>query len=222
MLRSWYFRGQDNKLVPVRAGVTNVPFDIVFVDDEEPEAATVKHRSVGESVFLYDLPKAPKVFVFFYQGSDDTQDVEDRLRALGRRTGDNLFVNLGSLADPAYEDAVERFGIRQLPVVIVTAVAAFAATPDGKTTFVRLDSSALFSKPAELVRTVEELFNLFLAGNVAQAVRSGWIAQGQATAVGVAARIWAIVQPVIAWISRRDLVIDVTSGKIEVKASGSG
>jgi hypothetical protein len=87
---------------------------------------------------------------------------------------------------------------------------------------VRLDSSALFSKPAELVRTVEELFNLFLAGNVAQAVRSGWIAQGQATAVGVAARIWAIVQPVIAWISRRDLVIDVTSGKIEVKASGSG
>jgi hypothetical protein len=79
------------------------------------------------------------------------------LRALGQKTGDNLFVNIGTLADPDYEHAVERYNIKQLPVVVVTAVAPLAATPQGDTTFVRLDGEALFAKPEELVKTVEEL-----------------------------------------------------------------
>ena len=70
-------------------------------------------------------------------------------------------------------EAEKRFGIVRWPVIVVTAVSPLAATPEGDNAFVRLDSRSLFGKPEELLRTVEELFNLFLGGKIAQAVRNG-------------------------------------------------
>jgi len=128
-------------------------YDIVFVEKEIPG------RAVGDNLFLSSLPTAPKVFVLFYPGSADTKEVEQRLRKLGQQTGDNLFVNFGSLADPDYEKADKLFGITRWPVIIVTAISPLAATPEGDNAFVRLDSRALFANPEQVVRTVEELFD---------------------------------------------------------------
>lgn len=190
-------------------------YDIVFVEKPEPGRA----RGV-DSVFLSDLPTNPKVFAFLYRGAADTSEVEGALRALGERTGDNLFVNIGSQADPDYDKAEKCFRISRWPVIVVTAISPLAATPEGDNAFVRLDSRSLFDKPEELVRTVEQLFNLFLGGNIARAVVTEWIAGGQAALRAAAERVWSVVRPVITWLSERDFAFEAAGVKIEVKESG--
>jgi hypothetical protein len=204
-------------------------YDIVFVQkglspvaEDGPKVKAVREKAVGESVFLANLPTSPKVFALFYPGDVDTVETEKRLRALGQKTGDNLFVNFSTLADPDYELARERFGIRPLPAIVVTAVSALAATPDGDTPFVRLDGKSLFAKPNELVHTVEELFNLFLGGRIRQAIVVGWAHQGKAAVASAVERVWAVIQPVIAWAAHKDIKLEFATAKIEVKESGRG
>jgi hypothetical protein len=198
-------------------------YDIVFV--EEPEvgrdpASASDHQDRGTgTVFLSQLPRDPKVFAFFFPGSADTEELQRRLRALGEKTGDNLYVDMGSLLDPDYLAARERFKLGPLPAVIVTATSPLAATPTGESAFVRLDGISLFAQPEKLVRTVEELFNLFLGGQIAQAVRLGWTVQSAAALAAAAERVWSIIQPVITWLGTRDYSFDLLSGKIEVKES---
>jgi hypothetical protein len=189
-------------------------YDIVFVDNPGPG------RGVGESVFLSNLPTNPKVFVFFYRGAADVSEVEKGLRALGQKTGDNLFVNIASQADPDYDKAEKCFGIRRWPVIVVTAISPLAGTPEGDNAFVRLDSRLLFAKPEELVRTVEELFNLFLGGKIAQAVRVGWTSPGKSALLAAAERVWSVVKPVITWLAQRDFAFEYAGAKIEVKEAG--
>jgi hypothetical protein len=86
--------GWRNVLRTKIEGRFNLAYDIVFVEKAE------LGRAVGESIFLSKLPTNPKVFVFFYSGSDNTSEVETGLRTLGRRTGNNLFVNIGSQGRP--------------------------------------------------------------------------------------------------------------------------
>jgi len=188
-------------------------YSIVF--EEEPG------KAVGENVFLSNLPMSPKVLALFYPGAADTEEVEKELRALGQKTGGNLFVNIAeTLADPDYQLAAGSFRIKSLPVIVVTAVSPLAATPEGHTAFVRLDAKELFQQPQQLVRTVEQLFNLFLRGEIAQAVRKGWLQQIRAKIDAAADAIWAIIQPVIAWAAKKDIALEFLSAKIEVKESG--
>jgi hypothetical protein len=202
-------------------------YEIVFVEKPEPvdesgrlHRGPQKDRGVAESVFLSSLPTNPKVFAFFYRGSTDWDEVEKRLRALGQKTGDNFFVNIGTLADPDYPRAQERFQIEELPVIVVTAISPLAATPAGDNAFVRLDNRSLFEKPDELIRTVEELFNLFLGGKISRAVATGWKQEGKAALSAATQRIWSVIKPVITWVAERDLVLEFLGVKIEVKDSG--
>jgi hypothetical protein len=167
-------------------------------------------------------PQVLKFSCFFYPGDLDSHEIKERLRAFGNATGDNLFVNIGSLADRDYKSAVKRFGIQQLPVIIVTAVAPLAASPQGATAYVRLDAKALFSRPEELTKTVAELFNLFLGEKIIQAMVTGWSRESIATVAAATDRVWAVIHPVITWVAHKDIKLEFATAKIEVKESGSG
>src|SRR5215469_10522065 len=191
-----------------------MPYDIVFVEPEDPSLAAGKDRGAG-SVFLSNLPASAKVFAFFYPSSVAMNDLVERLRSLGRGTGDNLFVNIGSLRDPDYRVACERFGVGALPVIIITAISPLAATPAGQTAYVRLDRKSLFAQPDELLRTVEELFNLFLAGKIREAMFAGWVRQSKAGLLAAAKRIWGVIEPIVTWAARRDIKLAFATMKIE-------
>jgi hypothetical protein len=199
-------------------------YKIVFRSEPAAESAPdgASQRAVGEQVFLSNLPNDAKIFVFYYPGSSDAEAVEQGLRQLGQRTGDNLFVNISSLVDPDYQRAVEAFGIRPLPVIVVTAIGPLAATPGGSTAFVRLDSKALFADPKQLIETVEDLFNLFLGGHVAKAIAIGVARQGTSRAAAIVKQIAAALLPAIRWVAGRNLSIELFGAKIEVKAYGDG
>jgi len=188
-------------------------YDIILIE-------SVTGRTVGDDIFLSNLPTKPKILVLFYAGSDDTNEVEKGLRRLGQKTGDNLFVNIASQADPHYDKAEKCFGIRRWPVIVVTAVSPLADTPEGDNAFVRLDSKPLFKNPKELIRTVEELFNLFLGGDIARAIARGRIQQGKAALLAAAEQIWSVIRPVINWVGERDLSVEFADVKLEVKEGG--
>jgi hypothetical protein len=192
-------------------------YDIVFVEKQEQ---LIGGRAVGEQLFLSGLPTSPKVFALFYCGSRDSSEVETLLRTLGQKTGNNLFVNIASHADPDYDRAAKLFNITRWPVIVVTAISPLAATPEGDNAFIRLDNKSLFERPDELVQTVEKLFNLFLADDIGRAVRTGWIRQERAALFAAAERIWSVIQPVIVWIAKKDLALEFLGAKIEIKECG--
>ena len=51
-------------------------YDIILIE-------SVTGRTVGDDIFLSNLPTKPKILVLFYAGSDDTNEVEKGLRRLG-------------------------------------------------------------------------------------------------------------------------------------------
>lgn len=195
-------------------------YQIVFVKNQPPPAPGERPKGVGEHMVLADVPASPKVFVFYYPGSTDTRDVEKRLRALGQKSGDNLFVCFGKGDDPHYERTVKCFGLGPLPVIVVTAIAPLATMPDMKTAFVRLDSKPLFEKPDALVQTVEELFNLFLGGKFRQAAWVGTAQEGKAVLADLGERLWTVIKPVFTWIAQSDIKLGLADGTIEVSQSG--
>ena len=101
-------------------------------------------RNVGENVLLAELPLQYQCYAFYYPGPMPDPQLEKALRALGEQTGQNLFVNIGRLNDPADGKITRLFGIKRTPVIVLTAVAPLAALEDdGATVYVRLDSSSL-------------------------------------------------------------------------------
>jgi hypothetical protein len=190
-----------------------MPYDVLLVDERSG-------RAVGENVLLSALPTNPKVFALYYPGSTDSETIEERLRTLGRKTGENLWVNLGSLGDPDYQQVAKLFRIEALPVVVLTAVSPLAGTPEGDTAFVRLDSEALFARPEDLLNTIESIFNLFLSGQLRRAMVTGWFQEGKARLSSAAERLWSVIRPVIIWASKKDISVEFAGTKIEVKESG--
>ncbi len=175
-------------------------------------------KNVGENVLLDNLSLDYKVYLFYYPGALPNDDLEKELRALGAASGKNLFVNIGKLDDPDYDKIAARFGIRNLPVVVVTGVAALASPPFEPTTlYVKLDSKALLNSPDSTIQCVETLFNLFMAGKVVEAAKQS--KRDQLLAV-VKEIILTPLKGIVSFISERDIVVSVMKGTLELKKSG--
>jgi len=128
-------------------------------------------KIVGENVFLENLPRDCKVYLFYYPGAVLDEDLENRLRELGKITNRNLFVNIGRLNDPKYETIARIFDITNLPVIVMTANDTLASPPDEfLTVYARLDSKKLLESPERTIECVHQIFNLFIQGKVSKAI----------------------------------------------------
>jgi hypothetical protein len=195
-----------------------VAFDLVFVEEEPKTSGAAK--GVGRRFFT-DLPDDYKVFLLYYRAAMGDKDLEDKLVELGKNTGKNLFVNLGSAADPSYEMISKRFGLRQFPVIIMTAVPELASAQDKYLTlYAKLDSKQLLGSAEKTVECAEKLFNLFLQGEVAKAISSAkWTQIGELA--GAVGRVIGNALKVIGgFMASRDISVSVLEGKFELKHSG--
>src|SRR5262249_6055868 len=117
-------------------------------------------RDIGENVLFYDLPLDYKVYAFYYPSAMGDPELEQRLRDLGRITGQNLLVNIGGLNDPQLGRIQTLFGIRNYPVIVVTALSDLASPANEYfTAYARLDSKHLLNSAVRTVECVEKLFN---------------------------------------------------------------
>lgn len=199
-------------------------YELVFVEGEPktpgPGPTIGAAKGVGRRFFT-DLPEDYKVFLLYYRAAMGDKDLEDRLVQLGKNTGMNLFVNLGSAADPSYEMISKRFALRQFPVIIMTAVPDLAsAQNEYLTLFAKLDSKQLLSSPDKTVECAEKLFNLFIQGEVAKAISSAKWTQIGELAGAVGSVIGNALKVVGGFIASRDITVSVLEGKFELKHGG--
>jgi hypothetical protein len=194
-----------------------MPFQLVFEEPPGPIAA----KAVGENVFFSDLPGDCKVFLFYYPGAMPDPNLEPKLRALGERTGTNLFVNIGWLNDPQYDKIVKYFGITKNPVIIMTAIPELASPlGDYATLYARLDSSKLLGFADHTIQCVQELFNLFIQGKVAEAINQAKSAQAKEFLLSVTRSVVGALKSVVGFIADHDISFSFLGAKLEVKKSG--
>ena len=189
----------------------------ILVRTEKPGEGQVTKDS-GENVFLADLPAEYKVYAFYYSGAIRNEALATRLRELGRTTGNNLFVNIGTLGDPDYEEIERLFAIKDLPVIVITALSTLASPADEYlTSFARLDNKHLLDSPDRATKCVEQLFNLFIQGKIREAVSNARWQQRKEALIVVGNAIAAAFKPVGDLIFKRDISISVLEGKFELK-----
>jgi hypothetical protein len=194
-----------------------MPFQLVF---EEPPGQ-VAAKAVGENVFFSDLPADCKVFLFYYPGAMPDANLEPKLRALGEHAGTNLFVNIGWLNDPQYGKIVNYFGITKNPVIIMTAIPELASPlGDYATLYARLDSSQLLGSADHTIQCVQELFNLFIQGKVAEAISQAKSAQAKEFLLSVTRSVVGALKSVVGFIADHDVTFSFLGAKLEVKKSG--
>ena len=178
-------------------------------------------KDVGENVFLDNLSAEYRVFLFYYPAEMPNPALENRLRKLGESAGKNLFVNMGTFADPNYAKIVKRFGIERHPVIVMTAAHDLAGPSDDfATTYVRLDSKHLLGSPDRTADCLQQLFDLFIQGRVADAIRKGKWTERKGLAAAVGNVFVQSLKVVGDFILSRDITVSVMEGKFELKRSG--
>lgn len=184
-------------------------------------------KDVGENVFFDNLPSDCKVFTFYYPAAMPNEDLESVLRNLGNITGKNLFVNIGRLNDPNYGKIATKFNIKNLPVIIVTAIDKLASLPtEFSTTYVRIDSKKLLNSPNLATECVQTIFNLFIQGKISEAMSKVKRYERDALISHIKGIMTDALKDALKGMSKffeeRDIIVSLIEGKFELKRSGGG
>jgi hypothetical protein len=217
--RNCHEKDKSNGLLPL-----TVTFRLLL---SEPTDGPGK-KDIGQNVFLNDLPYDYKVYVFYYPGIMPNPVLEEKLRALGDDTGKNLFVNIGRRNDPNFDKIVARFGIRDYPVIVVTAVDELASLRIGDKfstvyvqEYIKLDKHNLMESIDSTIRSVESLFSLFITGNIRDATRQVKKDQSQATISHIMDTISRQLRSIGKNLSEKDISVSLVEGKFELRSSQS-
>jgi hypothetical protein len=188
---------------------------------EQPDDQTRSGRAVGEeNAVLRNLTNEFKVYAFYYPSAVTDDALEHRLRELGQRTGKNLYINIGGLGDEDYNTVTQLFRIDSLPVIVITALDSLASPPgEYLTAFVRLDSRNLLNSPDDTIQCIEQIFNLFLQGNVAKAIAQAKTSERMALLSHLGTWFLQAFRSMGNFIAKSEITIDVLNGKFEIKHS---
>ena len=193
-------------------------YTLALTQDEGPGIT----KDIGENVFLSDLSDEYRVFAFYYPSAMRDEGLESALRGLGDLAGKNLFVNIGKLNDPSFAKIVEAFDIHAYPVVVVTATSDLAgAREDGVSFYVRIDDGRLLSDAEKTVELVQEIYTLFLRGDIAEAISGVKSKERTELLRAVANRIASGLRHLARFVADRDFKVSLVEGSFEMKKSAT-
>src|SRR3990172_6297419 len=185
-----------------------MPYQLVLSEKDK------KTKKVGENVFFDNLPSDSEVYMLYYSGAMTNKELESKLRDFGNNTGKNLFVNIGRLNDPNFKKIVNNFGVKDFPVIIVTANSKLASHPaEFETAYVKLDSKRLLKSPDLAIDCVQKLFNLFIQEKISEALRQ----PGEYNRKALITYLNGIITNVLKGI---EFSVSIIEGKLGVKWSG--
>lgn len=198
-----------------------MPYQLVFTSPAEGESAE-GNKAVGENVFFADLPTDCKVYAFYFSGAMPNPALESKLRDLGQKTGKNLYVNIAGLNDPQLGHVQAKFSIKKYPAIAITALAGLASPAmEHVTTFARLDGEKLFDSPDKTVECVQEVFNLFIQGKVAEAISQAKWAQRKELVAALTRYFTGALKSLGNYIATHDISFALAEGKLDLKKSGA-
>jgi hypothetical protein len=199
-----------------------LPYNLSLVKD--PRKYTEK--DVGENVFLRNIRKDCKVYLFYYPETIPNQTLEERLRHLGKRLGKNLFVNIGMGDDPDFDKIASAFEINAFPAVVITALDELASVQrNGKTStvyirkHVTLDDKHLTDSLDLTVKSIEEIYLLFMRGEIKKAMQEAANAKKNAFIAHLKKIVGDVLGKLGKFLWEKDISISVLEGKFELKSS---
>lgn len=193
-----------------------MPYQLVL-----SELTDEKTKDFGENIFFDDLPFDYKVYMFYYPSAMPNEDLENKLQSFGKITGANLFINIGRLNDPNYKKIQNKFNIKKLPVIIITAIDKLASTPDNlSTAYVRIDSKNLLNSPDKLMECLQKLFNLFIGGDISEALSEYKKDKLKVFIARLKNMLTHAIKEIWEFIDERDISVSWIEGKFELKRSG--
>jgi hypothetical protein len=180
-----------------------------------------KDRDKGENVFIDNLPSDYSVYLFYYPGAMPNEELERKLRDLGEIAGNNLFVNIGRLNDPHYGQMARMFDIRNLPVVILTAIDRLASPlTEHLTMYAKIDDKRLMDSPDLVLECSQTIHNLLIQGKIKEAMsqpkhmkRQALISRLKKTVSNALVEIWNFVKDV-------EISVSLIEGRFELKHNG--
>lgn len=140
---------------------------VVVKDTSRPSRSSL----VSRNVTLRKVPNNCRVYAFVIRQSKVDDKIKEELVQFGEESGLNLFVGLWDMKDQDYFKLNKMFKLGKLPAIIMTAESSLSTVSDTENTFVRIDDKRLFSKPEELSELVNELYSLFMDGQVIKAIK---------------------------------------------------
>lgn len=145
-----------------------MPYELVL--SEPPEPDVLDDRGF-DTVFFDNLPSDHKVYVLYYPGISLNKELAEKLESFGELAGKNLFVNIGRIDDPNYRTVVKKFGIRNFPTIIVTALDNLASPPtEYSTAYVKIDNKNLLNSTDLAFQLLEKIYNLFIDEKISEAM----------------------------------------------------
>lgn len=177
-------------------------------------------KAIGENVFIDNIPEGYEVYLFYYPSFMPNEQLEKKLRNFGKITGKNLFVNIGRLNDPKYRKMKKTFDIVNLPVVIVTGIEGLASIKTERyssTAYVKIDSEHLLNSPDLTIRSLERLFNLFIGGEIAEAMKQVTTDQRNAIVSNLKRVTVKALKEIANFLSDKDISVSLIEGKFELK-----
>jgi hypothetical protein len=146
--------------------------------------------------------------------------LERKLRNFGDITGKNLFVNIGRLNDPKYRKVKKTFDIVDLPVIIVTGIEGLASVRTERyfsTAYVKIDNKNLLNSPDLTIQSLERLFNLFLGGEIVEAMKQVTTDERNAIVSKVKQVVIKALKEIANFLSDKDITVSLIEGKFELK-----
>jgi hypothetical protein len=182
------------------------------------EADAELTKAYGDNIFVANLSADYPVYIFYYPSEMPSQQLEQGLRSLGARTGNNLFVNVGGLSDPNFNKITRAFDIKSFPAVVITAVASLAALEsENGSAYIRLDKKTLSADNA--IDVIEQMYLFFLRGQISEAIKSYKLR----TRINLIKKLRDFVVKQLKslgrYIESRDISVSVIQGKFEIKKS---
>lgn len=179
-----------------------------------------KKSGIGENVFIENLSSGYNVYVFYYPGMSQDEELEGKLGKLGLEEGNNLLVNIVKLHDPAYKKMTSTFGITKFPAIIVTGsegIASLKSETEFATVYVRLDSNDLLQDSDRTIETITQIFNLFNSGRIADTLQKGIHEKPDAIKSNIRSDIVNTLKHIKKFISDKDIEVSLLDGKFELR-----
>jgi len=197
--------------------------ELYFEKNPDPN---VRKLAAEQLKLATQIPSDCEVYVFYIPGiKDKNQDLQKTLTDWGAASGKNVFVGMLTQDAFIYKQIIKLFNISNAPAVVVSALPKFATDEEYKnarTVYARIDNEKLIRDQDESIKCIQKIYNLFLQGQVKQAIADAKKAQWRESFNYYLGRLRDGAGHALSeFLKREKIVVDILKGQITFSPTDS-
>lgn len=156
-----------------------------------------------------------KVYCFVIGRSDIADDLKNDLKKLGEEYEKNLYVGLWNMGDPNYDVLAREYGLRKIPSIVMTALDTLSDNGENQYSFLRLDGRLLENEFINETKAfIRELYNLFIKGEIKEALKNAKIKKVKVFLVDLAKKLGKFSEKFLTLLGSIGLTLEYGGAKL--------